>query len=102
MPSSARTSETGIRMAIGASRRDVVNMIFREAFLRSEAGFVIGIPVALTASRLIASRFLGVIPSDPVTRLFAAAALTLIALVAAYAPVGGPSQVDPLVALRSE
>ena len=97
-----RTSEIGIRMAIGASSRDIVGMVLRETFLLVLAGFVIGVPVALAASRLIASRLFGIVPADPVTFVFAAAALALVALIAAYAPAHRASHVDPLVALRSE
>jgi predicted permease len=97
-----RTSEIGIRMALGAAGRDVVSMLFRETFLLVAAGFVIGVPAALAGSRLIANRLYGIVPVDPVTFAVAGAALATVAVLAALVPAFHASRVDPLVALRWE
>ena len=97
-----RTSEIGIRMALGAGGRDVVSMLFRETFLLVAAGFVVGVPAALAGSRLIANRLYGIVPVDPVTFAAAGAALATVAVLAALVPAFHASRVDPLVALRWE
>jgi ABC-type antimicrobial peptide transport system permease subunit len=97
-----RTSEIGIRMAVGATGRDVIRMVFRETFLLVFAGFVIGVPIALAGSRLLANRLFGVTSADPITFLFAAALLSAAAVIAALVPANRASRVDPLVALRWE
>jgi ABC-type antimicrobial peptide transport system permease subunit len=97
-----RTSEIGIRMAIGASRWDVVDMVLRETFLLVIAGFVVGVPVALAASRLVSSRLFGLVAADPVTFGLAAAVLSTVAVVAALVPAQRASRVDPVAALRCE
>jgi predicted permease len=97
-----RTSEIGIRMAVGAARSDVVQMVLRETFQMVLAGFAIGVPLALAGSRLIANRLFGVTPADPTTFLLAAALLAAVALIAACIPANRAARVDPLVAVRWE
>ncbi len=97
-----RTSEIGIRMAVGASRRDVVDLVLRETFVLVLGGFAIGVPVAVAGARLLANRLFGVAPADPVTLAVAAAALAVVAAIAAFVPAHRASRVDPLVALRCE
>jgi predicted permease len=97
-----RTSEIGIRMAVGAARSDIAQMVLREAFQLVLAGFVIGVPLALAGSRLIANQLFGVTRADPVTFLFAGALLAAVALIAALVPANRAARIDPLVALRWE
>jgi ABC-type antimicrobial peptide transport system permease subunit len=97
-----RTSEIGIRMAVGAARSDVVRMVLRETFQLVLAGFAIGVPLALAGSRLIANRLFGVTPADPATFAAVAALLSAVAVIAACIPANRAARVDPLVALRWE
>jgi len=95
-----RTSEIGIRMAVGAARTDVVQMVLRETFQLVLTGFLIGVPLALAGSRLIANRLFGVTSTDPTTFLLAAALLAGVAVIAACIPANRAAGVDPLLALR--
>ena len=101
-----RTGEVGIRMALGASRGDVLWMMLREALLLAFAGLAIGVPVAIGAGRIASSRVSGLLfglkTTDPLTVAGAAALLVLVSGIAAYLPARRASRVDPLVALRNE
>lgn len=97
-----RTSEIGIRVALGARRGSVVKMIIREALAKGVAGVLIGIPAAFAAVRLVVNQLYGVSPNDLKYSLAAAFVLLLCLVVAAYAPARRASRVDPLVALRYE
>jgi predicted permease len=97
-----RTSEIGLRMALGARRSDVVGMVLREIVLLLAIGLAIGIPVALGADRWVASLLFGLKPSDPTTISMAVVLLVLVAGLAAYLPARRASKVDPIVALRYE
>jgi len=74
-----RTNEIGIRMALGAERRDIIWMVLKESLLLVGIGLVVGIPAAWGAAHLIASQLFGVNPTDPVTLLTAVVSLTLVA-----------------------
>jgi predicted permease len=97
-----RTSEIGIRIALGARRASVTAMITREALLQGLTGVLIGIPAAFGALQLVANQLYGVGPDDP--RYLSAAALVLLLCIAiaAYLPALRASRVDPLIALRYE
>jgi predicted permease len=97
-----RTREVGIRMALGAQRRDVVRMVVRESLLPVLIGIAVGLAGALAASRLVASLLFGVAPRDPLSFFLAAAALFAVALAAAALPARRASRVEPLIALRYE
>jgi predicted permease len=97
-----RTKEVGIRMALGAERLDVVNMIVRESLFPVLIGIVIGIGGALAATRLVASLLFGVASRDPLSFIVAAAAIVAVALAAAAVPARRASRVEPLIALRYE
>jgi len=97
-----RTSEIGIRMALGARSADVLRMVLREALLLVLAGVAVGIPAALAASRLIASMLFGLTPWDPLTISIATLALVAVAVLAGYLPARRASRVSPIVALRYE
>ncbi|HKB64555.1 MAG TPA: ABC transporter permease [Pyrinomonadaceae bacterium] len=97
-----RTNEIGIRMALGAERRDIIWMVLKESLLLVAIGLLVGIPAAWGAAHLIASQLFGVNPTDPVTLLTAVVSLTLVAASAGYLPARKASRVNPLIALRYE
>jgi ABC-type antimicrobial peptide transport system permease subunit len=101
-----RTGEMGIRMALGAERHSVVRLVMREALLLVLIGLALGVPVALVAGRVSASRIstlvFGMSPTDPLTLGGAVAVLTLVAAVAAYLPAARAARLDPMMALRNE
>ena len=97
-----RTNEIGIRMALGAERRDIIWMVLKESLLLVGAGLVIGVPASWGAAHLISSQLFGLSPGDPVTLSTAVVLLTLVAALAGYIPARKASRVNPLVALRYE
>lgn len=97
-----RTSEIGIRMALGARGGNIAWMILRETLLLVVIGLAIGIPTALLAAKFISSQLFGLKPADPVALIGAAVVLTLVALLAGYVPARRASRVNPLNALRYE
>lgn len=97
-----RTSDIGIRMALGAPRALVLRTEIWSALRLVAIGIAIGIPAALAAGRLIAAQLFGVTPGDPATLAAAAALLLLVATLAAFGPARRASRVDPMIALRSE
>ena len=97
-----RTSEIGIRMALGATRRNVAVPILREALLLAATGVGVGVPVALGLTQLIRSNLYGVKPSDPVTMAGAVVLLLAVAVLSAWIPARRAAKVDPMVALRHE
>ena len=96
-----RTTEIGIRTALGASRSNVIGVILRGAFLQVACGVAIGIPVALWAGRLIASQLYGVKGNDPLSLGGAVLLLCLCALIAGLVPARRATKVDPIQALRA-
>ncbi len=97
-----RTKEIGIRMALGAGRRDVLWLVLRDALRLVLLGVALGIPAALAAARLLASQLFGISAADPVTIGLATLVLLAVAAVAGYSPARRAARVDPLVALRFE
>jgi predicted lysophospholipase L1 biosynthesis ABC-type transport system permease subunit len=97
-----RTSEIGVRMALGARRSNVLWLILREILVLVACGIVIGIPVALEGNRLVVKLLHGLTPADPVSLFAAVAMLIAIALLAAYLPARKASLTEPTVALRCE
>ena len=97
-----RTSEIGIRMALGADGARIVGTILRESALLILAGVALGLPVAITAARMISSRLYGLKPADPLTIVGAIILLTAVTGLASYIPARRATKVDPLVALRHE
>jgi predicted permease len=97
-----RTHEIGLRMALGAGRRDVLALVFGYGMKLAGAGLAIGIPVALGASRLLESLLYGVSPTDPLVFISVSAAVMAVATLACYVPARRAMRVDPLTALRRE
>jgi len=97
-----RMREIGIRMALGAQRKDVVSMVLRETMLLVTIGVIIGLSAALATTRAITSFLYGLEPNDPLTIALASLLLLTVALLAGYLPARRASRVDPMVALRHE
>jgi predicted permease len=97
-----RTSEIGIRMALGAGRKSVLWMVLRETAALVLGGILVGLPLTFAATRLIGKLLFGVTPTDPATIAVAVFTLLLAAAVAGYLPARRASSVDPMVALRYE
>jgi predicted permease len=97
-----RTNEIGVRMALGAGRADVLQLVMRESMMLVVAGVILGLAGAIAASRPIATLLFGLAPADPLTIAAAIAAMLLLSSVAAYLPARRASRVDPIVALRYE
>jgi predicted permease len=97
-----RTNEIGIRMALGAQRRDVVGLVLRETMLLVVIGVIIGLSAALWATRLMASLLYGLTPNDPLTIGLASLLLLTVAALAGYLPARRAARVDPMEALRHE
>jgi predicted permease len=97
-----RTTEMGIRMALGADRDAVQWLIVREALLLVAIGGTVGLPLAFVAARAAAGLLYGTPPSDPISYGTAVGALVVVAAAAAYVPARRASRLDPVVALRGE
>jgi putative ABC transport system permease protein len=97
-----RTSEIGIRMALGADRLNVLKLVLRGAFLQIGIGLAIGIPATILGGRAMATQLFGVKPYDPNILLLTTAVLSLAALVAAVVPARRAATLDPMRALRTE
>jgi ABC-type antimicrobial peptide transport system permease subunit len=97
-----RTNEIGIRMALGAEKRDVIRMVLSESLRMVAVGVVLGVAVALVAGRFVQTMLFGLKPTDPVTIGLAALILIAVALLAGYLPARRAAKVDPLVALHYE
>ena len=101
-----RTGEMGIRMALGATRVDVIWSVMREGLVLVAAGVAVGVPAAFAAGRIASSQIAGLLfgvrATDPATIALAAVLLAAVAAAAAFIPARRASRVDPLVALRNE
>jgi putative ABC transport system permease protein len=97
-----RTREIGVRMALGAERRDVVTMVVRQGMTIAAAGIALGAVAAVALTRVIAGLLYEVTPTDPLTFAAAMSALAIAALAACSVPAVRASLVNPIVALRCE
>jgi predicted permease len=97
-----RTQEIGIRMALGADRAKVVQLVLRGAGKRVLLGLVLGVPLAIGAGRLISAQLYGVSHWDPLALIVAAGALAISAFVAAMIPASRAASISPMTALRTE
>jgi putative ABC transport system permease protein len=99
---SRRTKEMAIRMALGASRREVLALVLREGLGVTAFGVVLGLAAAVALSRVMAGYVYGVTATDPVTLVGASLLLVFVALLACYLPARRATRVNPLTALRYE
>jgi putative ABC transport system permease protein len=97
-----RTNEIGVRMALGADRRQVVGLVVREVVVLVVPGILVGLAAAVSVTRISASLLFGVTPFDPAALTIAALSLVAIAVAAAYVPAYRAASITPLVALRHE
>ncbi len=99
---SKRAREMGIRMALGAQRRDVLWLVMKEGAKFSFTGITLGLVGAFVLTRLLASQLYGVGPMDAITFMGVAVAMTVVTMAACYIPARRAMRVDPMVALRYE
>jgi predicted permease len=99
---SQRTSEMGLRMALGATPSDVLRLVFSRGVRLAAIGLVIGVIGAVGATRLLSGQLFGVTPNDVMTYTAAIALLGVMSLVAVYIPARRSTRIDPLTALRQE
>jgi len=97
-----RTHEIGVRMALGARRRDVLKLVVRHGMLLTLVGVLVGVAGALGLTRVMASLLFGVTAKDPLTFVAVAGLLSAVAFIACFVPALRATKVDPLVALRYE
>jgi predicted permease len=97
-----RTNEIGIRMALGADRGKVIDLVLRGAFRRVAIGLILGLPLAIGAGRLIAAQLYGVSFWDPLALTIAAGSLGVCAFFAAVIPAGRAASISPMTALRTD
>jgi predicted permease len=97
-----RTSEVGVRLALGARRSQVQWMVVRQSLAMAALGIAVGVPAALEISGVAAKMLYGVKPNDPLSIVVAAAAMAIVAALAAWIPALRASRVNPTAALRSE
>lgn len=98
----SRTNEIGIRMALGARRRDVLSLILKESLVLVLIGVGLGVPVVLYVAQFAKSLLFELSPTDPLSLVGASLVLLLVAMFAGYLPARRATKVDPLVALRYE
>jgi len=96
------TRELGIRIALGASQRNILNLVVRQGMALAFFGVMIGLAAALLLTRLIRSLLFGVDATDPVTFAGISLLLVVIAVLASYIPAQRAARIDPLISLRSE
>jgi ABC-type antimicrobial peptide transport system permease subunit len=99
---SQRTQEMGVRIALGAGRRDILELVMGQALRVTGWGLLLGAAGALAVGRAIGSLLYGVKPHDPLVLSLVMVILGAVATVASYLPARRATQVDPMVALRTE
>jgi putative ABC transport system permease protein len=97
-----RTSEIGLRLALGAERGTILGMLLRQGAFQLAVGLALGMPAAYATARLLAELLYDVLPGDPIIFLEVAAGLATVALIACLVPGQRATDIDPLVALRSD
>jgi putative ABC transport system permease protein len=97
-----RTHEIGVRMAMGADRRDILKMVLRQGVILVGIGVVVGLALTLVLARGIAGLLVGISPSDPLTFAGMAVFLAAVGLLASYIPARRAMNLEPLRALKYE
>jgi putative ABC transport system permease protein len=97
-----RRQEIGVRIALGAARRDVIGLVFREALTLVTAGLLLGLACALATTRILAGVLFQVEPRSPVAMAVASGVLLAAGVAAAYLPAARAASVEPVQALRAE
>jgi ABC-type antimicrobial peptide transport system permease subunit len=97
-----RTKEIGVRMAVGAQRGSILQMVLREAFTLVAIGLATGIAFSLAGAKLLQSLVFGLSPRDPLTLALASAILLVTGLLAALIPARRAAAIEPMQALRTE
>jgi len=97
-----RTHEFGVRVALGATMRDVLGQVLGEGLRVVTVGVLVGVLLALAGGRLVGALLYGIAPSDPVAMCAAASVLLAAAAVASLVPAWRAAKVDPVTALRAE
>jgi macrolide transport system ATP-binding/permease protein len=99
---SRRTSEIGIRIALGAERRRIIWMVLRQVLILGAVGVIVGMTAVWETTKFLKSYLFGLQPNDPITLAVAVSILVACAIIAGYAPAWRASRIDPMVALRHE
>jgi putative ABC transport system permease protein len=97
-----RSSEFGLRMALGASRGNILRLVLRQGFTLAIVGLALGLIGAVAATRILTSMLFEVKPADPLTYAGVAILLGAVTLAASYVPARRATRIDPLLALRQE
>ena len=97
-----RTSEIGIRMALGASQRDVVHLVLKDSLWLVGAGILAGLPGAFFVGRLLKHTLFNLQPTDPVTAALSLVLLATVAVIATWLPASRAARIDPMMAIREE
>jgi ABC-type antimicrobial peptide transport system permease subunit len=97
-----RTREIGLRLALGANRLQIANLVLGQSLTLAVAGSALGIAGAIAANRLMARFLFETSPLDPLTYALVPALFCLLALLAAWAPARRAASVDPMIALRND
>ena len=99
---SPRTQEIGVRMAIGATARDILTLVFMQALVPLGIGLIIGLAASLAVTRVLTAELVQVSPTDPITLVVASAVLMVAATLGCLIPARRAMRVDPVVALRHD
>jgi putative ABC transport system permease protein len=97
-----RTQEIGIRMALGAERRETLRLVLGRSLLLTAAGLLIGLAGALALTRVLSALLFGVSATDPATFVTTACLVVVVSLLASYLPARRATRIDPVLALRRE